>query len=111
MGPLRLSLTARRKLLPWLFLGPGLLWLLIFFLYPLLNQASVSLMTGDPEHGYDLNWAFHTYWDAISTYKTQFGRSILYAGVATVLCLLISFPLAYFIAFKAGRWKSFMLLL
>jgi ABC-type sugar transport system permease subunit len=31
------------------FLGPGLLWLLIFFLYPLLNQASVSLMSGDPE--------------------------------------------------------------
>ncbi len=106
-----MSLNTRRRLLPWLFLGPGLLWLLIFFAYPLLNQASVSLMSGDPEHGYDLTWAFHTYWDAISTYKTQFGRSILYAGIATVLCLVISFPLAYFIAFKAGRWKSFMLLL
>ena len=61
-----MSLATRRKLLPWLFLGPGLLWLLIFFLYPLLNQASVSLMSGDPEHGYTLTWAFHTYWDAIS---------------------------------------------
>jgi spermidine/putrescine transport system permease protein len=108
---LRLSLNARRRLLPWIFLGPGLLWLLIFFLYPLLNQASVSLMSGDPEHGYTLTWAFHTYWDAISTYKTQFGRSILYAGIATVLCLVIAFPLAYFIAFKAGRFKGLMLLL
>jgi spermidine/putrescine transport system permease protein len=111
MGALRLSLTTRRRLLPWLFLGPGLLWLLIFFAYPLLNQAAVSLMTGDPDHGYTMTWAFHNYWDAISTYKTQFGRSILYAGIATLACLIIAFPLAYFIAFKAGRFKPLMLLL
>jgi spermidine/putrescine transport system permease protein len=106
-----MSLQTRRKLLPWLFLGPGLLWLLIFFLYPLLNQASVSLMSGDPENGYTLTWAFHTYWDAITDYKSQFGRSILYAGIATVLCLVIGFPLAYFTAFHAGRWRNFILLL
>jgi spermidine/putrescine transport system permease protein len=108
---MKLSLNTRRRLLPWLFLGPGLLWLLIFFLYPLLNQASVSLMSGDPEHGYNLTWAFHTYWDAISGYKEQFGRSILYAGIATIACLIISFPLAYFTAYKAGRFKGLMLLL
>src|SRR3954470_1762209 len=111
MGALRLSLTTRRRLLPWLFLGPGLLWLLIFFAYPLLNQAAVSLMTGDPDNGYTMTWAFHNYWDAISTYHTQFGRSSLYAGTATALCLIIGFPLAYFIAFKAGRFKNLMLLL
>src|SRR5688572_22701567 len=106
-----MSLHMRRKLLPWLFIGPGLLWLLIFFLYPLLNQASVSLMTGNPEQGYDLTWAFHNYTDAISEYKVQFGRSILYAGIATLLCLIIAFPLAYFTAFHAGRWKNLILLL
>ena len=106
-----MSLSTRRKLLPWLFLGPGLLWLLIFFLYPLLNQASVSLMSGNPEQGYDLTWAFHTYWDAISDYKVQFGRSIVYSGIATLLCLIIGFPLAYFTAFHAGRWRALILLL
>jgi spermidine/putrescine transport system permease protein len=106
-----MSLDRRRKLLPWLFLGPGLLWLLIFFAYPLINQASVSLMSGNPEDGYTLTWAFHTYWDAISEYKVQFGRSILYAGIATVLCLIIGFPLAYFAAFHAGRWRGLILLL
>jgi spermidine/putrescine transport system permease protein len=105
------SLERRRKLLPWLFLGPGLLWLIVFFLYPLLNQASVSLMSGDPENGYTLTWAFHTYWDAISDYKAQFGRSILYSGIATILCLIIGFPLAYFAAFHAGRWRGLILLL
>jgi spermidine/putrescine transport system permease protein len=106
-----MSLATRRRLLPWLFLGPGLLWLLIFFLYPLLNQLSVSLMSGNAEQGYTLTWAFHTYWDAISEYKEQFGRSILYSGIATVLCLIIGFPLAYFAAFHAGRWRGFILLL
>ena len=110
-GDGRVSLDTRRRLLPWLFLGPGLLWLLIFFLYPLLNQASVSLMSGNPEQGYTLTWAFHNYWDAISEYKEQFGRSIVYAGIATLLCLIIGFPLAYFTAFHAGRWKSLILLL
>ena len=106
-----MSLERRRKLLPWLFLGPGLLWLLIFFLYPLLNQVSVSLMRGNPEQGYTLTWAFDTYWDAISDYKEQFGRSIVYSAIATILCLVIGFPLAYFAAFHAGRWRGLILLL
>jgi spermidine/putrescine transport system permease protein len=108
---LRLSLRTRRSLLPYLFLGPGLLWLIVFYAIPLVNQAGVSLMTGNPEAGYTLQWHWATYSDAISDYSTQFGRSVLFAGIATVLCLVIAFPLAYFIAYKAGRWKNFMLLL
>jgi spermidine/putrescine transport system permease protein len=108
---LKLSLRNRRKLTPWLFLAPGLLWLVIFFLIPLINQVSVSLMTGNPEDGYTLEWAFSTYSDAVSEYDEQFIRSIGYAATATILCFVIAFPLAYFIAFKAGRWKNFMLLL
>jgi spermidine/putrescine transport system permease protein len=108
---LRLSLKRRRSLLPYLFLGPGMLWLIIFFAIPLINQGGVSLMTGNPEQGYTLQWHFSTYTNAISDYGTQFGRSVLFAGIATVLCLIIAFPLAYFMAYKAGRWKNFMLLL
>jgi spermidine/putrescine transport system permease protein len=108
---LRLSLRTRRRLLPWLFVGPGLLWLLVFFALPLINQLNVSLQTGDPETGYVFSWAFSTYVDAISDYHEQFLRSIGYSATATVLCLVIGFPLAYFIAFKAGRFKNLMLLL
>src|SRR5215216_1250908 len=108
---LRLSLHRRRQLLPWIFLGPGLAWLIIFFAIPLVNQANVSLQTGDPETGYVFNWQFSTYSDAISDYHEHFVRSIGYSAAATVLCFVIAFPLAYFIAFKAGRWKNFMLLL
>jgi spermidine/putrescine transport system permease protein len=108
---LRLSLKTRRRLLPWVFLGPGLAWLIIFFAIPLANQANVSLQSGDPESGYTFTWAFSTYTDALSTYGDQFIRSIEYAAAATLLCLIIAFPLAYFIAFHAGRFKNFMLLL
>ena len=106
-----LSLQRRRKLLPWLFLAPGLAWLLIFFGIPLVNQLYVSLQTGDPETGYVFDWNFQVYADAISDYHEQFLRSIGYAATSTVLCFLIGFPLAYFIAFKGGRYKNFMLLL
>jgi spermidine/putrescine transport system permease protein len=108
---LRLSLRRRRQLLPWVFLGPGLLWLIIFFAIPLVNQLNVSLQSGDPEVGYSFTWEFSVYTNAISDYSTQFLRSIAYAATATILCLTIGFPLAYFTAFKAGRYKNLILLL
>jgi len=108
---LRLSLRRRRQLLPWLFLGPGLLWLIVFFAIPLVNQLNVSLQSGDAETGYSFTWNFSVYTDAISDYSTQFLRSIGYAATATILCLIIGFPLAYFTAFKAGKYKNLILLL
>ena len=108
---LRLSLRRRRQLLPWLFLGPGLLWLIVFFAIPLVNQLNVSLQSGDAETGYSFTWEFSVYTNAISDYSTQFLRSIGYAATATILCLIIGFPLAYFTAFKAGRYKNLILLL
>jgi spermidine/putrescine transport system permease protein len=108
---LRLSLRRRRRLLPYLFLGPGLIWLIVFFLIPLLNQSYVSLESGNADTGYAFAWNWSTYSDAVSSYHTQFTRSLFYAGAATVIDLIIAFPLAYFIAFKAGRLRNFMLLL
>jgi spermidine/putrescine transport system permease protein len=108
---LRLSLRRRHGLLPWVLLGPGLLWLIVFFAIPLVNQVNVSLQTGDPETGYVFSWAFGTYADAVSEYGDQFLRSAGYAAAATVLDFVIAFPLAYFIAFKAGRFKTLMLAL
>jgi spermidine/putrescine transport system permease protein len=106
-----LSLHRRRALMPWLFLGPGLLWLIIFFAVPLYQQLVVSLMSGNPEQGYEFTWEFSNFTTVISDYHEQLLRSVGYALTATILCFVIAFPLAYFIAFKAGRWKNFMLLL
>jgi spermidine/putrescine transport system permease protein len=100
----------RRKLLPYLLLGPGLLWLLAFFAVPLYYTAKISLETGTLDTGYSFSWQFSNYTDAISTYGEQFLRSFEYAGLATLLSLLIGYPLAYAIAFRGGRWRNALLL-
>jgi spermidine/putrescine transport system permease protein len=104
-------LQRRRSLLPWLLLGPGLLWLLLFFAVPLYYMARVSLEEGTIFTGYQFAWNFSTYTDAISQYQDQFVRSFVYAGVATAIALVFSYPLAYVIAFKAGKWKNALLLM
>src|SRR4028118_1731814 len=106
-----MGLRRRRILTPYLLLAPGLAWLIVFFLAPALTQLYVSLQDGNFEVGYTFQWNWSTYSDAIADYDEQFLRSVRYAGTATLLAFLISFPLAYFIAFKAGRWKNLLLLL
>jgi spermidine/putrescine transport system permease protein len=101
--------TLRQRLLPYGLLGPGLLWLVLFFVLPMVIMAWYSVSTGSLETGWQLTWAFSNYTEAISNYTTQFGRAFLYAAVATVICLLLGYPLAYAIAFKAGRWQGLML--
>jgi spermidine/putrescine transport system permease protein len=100
-----------RRAAPYLLLAPGLAWLAVFFVVPMYYLANTSLQSGSLDVGYTFNWAWHNYKDALTLYQTQFLRSIYYAGVATVFALLISYPLAYWIAFRAGRWRNLFLLL
>ncbi|MFI6943474.1 ABC transporter permease [Streptomyces sp. NPDC050418] len=101
----------RGRFTPYWLLLPGLLWLVVFFALPMLYQASTSVQTGSLESGYKVTWHFQTYLDALGEYWPHFLRSVLYAGIATVLCLLLGYPLAYLIAFKAGRWRNLVLIL
>ncbi|MCQ8830205.1 ABC transporter permease [Streptomyces malaysiensis] len=103
--------AVRKRLVPYWLLLPGILWLLIFFAAPLIYQASTSVQTGSLEEGFKVTWHFQTYWDALSEYYPQFLRSVLYAATATVLCLLLGYPLAYLIAFRAGRWRNLVMIL
>ncbi|MFE7752435.1 ABC transporter permease [Streptomyces sp. NPDC057428] len=103
--------SARKRLVPYWLLLPGILWLLVFFALPMVYQASTSVQTGSLEKGFQVTWHFQTYWDALTDYYPQFIRSLLYAGTATLLCLLLGYPLAYLIAFKAGRWRNLVLVL
>src|SRR3954451_25389837 len=71
-------------------------------------MARLSLESG-VVNGLEFNWHWANYSEALSAYDTQFVRSFLYAGAATALALVIAYPLAYAIAFKAGRWRNLML--
>jgi spermidine/putrescine transport system permease protein len=103
-----------KKLAPYLLALPGGAWLIVFFLVPIVFLASMSLQTGDIFSGFRLTWHFKNYVDAVERYHVQFIRSLEYASLATAATLLVGYPLAYWIAFRGGRYKTtflFMLLL
>jgi spermidine/putrescine transport system permease protein len=99
-----------RGLTPYLLLAPGLFWLAVFFVVPLGFLAYQSLQSGNFDIGYAFTWAWGNYWTAIRDYRNQFIRSLEYAGIATVLALVVSYPVAYWIAVRGGRWKNLLLL-
>jgi spermidine/putrescine transport system permease protein len=100
------------RLTPYLLLAPGLLWLLVFYVYPSFQMFISSFWSGTLETGFVFsfdNWT--TYTDAIARYEPQFARSLVYGGAATIVCFLIAYPLAYAIAFRGGRYKNVLLFL
>ena len=103
-------LHRHRSLTPYLLLAPGMLWLTVFFVVPLGFLAYQSLQSGNFDIGYSFTWAWGNYWTALRDYRDQFIRSLEYAGIATLLALLLSYPVAYWIAFRGGRWKNLLLL-
>jgi spermidine/putrescine transport system permease protein len=106
--------TGRRQAawVPYAMVLPALAYLGVFFVYPLVtlfitslseNTGSVFLPT------LELRWQWGNYSDAFTQYRDQITRSFLYAGAATVLALLMAYPLAYVIAFRAKRSKNLLL--
>jgi spermidine/putrescine transport system permease protein len=97
---------------PYLLLIPGMAFLFTFFLLPIFNLAQTSTQTPTGETGqYEQTLRFSNYVDAFVENREQFGRSFLYATIATILALAIAYPLAYAIAFKGGKYKNVMLVL
>lgn len=100
--------TIRHRLIPYFLLGPGTIWLVLFFVVPLFYMGRLSLETGVVGN-LQFNWNWANFSDALSLYDTQFVRSFVYAGAATLIALVVAYPLAYTIAFRAGRWRNLLL--
>lgn len=105
-----------RPLLPYLLLLPGIAWLILFFAVPLFYLGRTALEEGTLETGFDFAWNFSNFEDVFRAnedggVRDQLIRSFTYAGTATVLALLIGYPLAYAIAFRAGRFRNALLFL
>jgi spermidine/putrescine transport system permease protein len=100
----------RARVAPWALLGPGMVFLFLFFFFPLYTLFRMSLSASESRFSNpEFSWEWSNYSDAFSSFGEQFLRSFLYAGAATVLALVIAYPLAYVIAFRGGRWKNLML--
>lgn len=112
MAGVATSSRQRSKIAPYLMILPALVYLGIFFVVPFFTLARTSLSSSGgsiylPTLTFD--WNFGNYLHAFSAYQDQILRSFGYAFAATVLCVILAFPLAYVIAFKAGRFKNLIL--
>ena len=107
-------MTFPKVRVPYLLLLPGFAFLFTFFILPIINLAQTSTQTpiaGGDTGEYEQSLAFSNYIQAFVENKEQFGRSFLYATLATVFALAIAYPLAYAIAFKSGKFKNIVLVL
>jgi spermidine/putrescine transport system permease protein len=95
----------------WLLLAPGTLWLLVFFLIPILIMLVYSVMPrgiyGGVDPGFTLEH-YRRFFDPL--YLDILQRTFVWSAACTVICLGLGYPVAYVIA-RAGRWKSFLLFL
>jgi spermidine/putrescine transport system permease protein len=100
-------LAKRQRRVAYGILAPGGIYLLIAFIVPLIIVVYTSLQTGGLlSGGYTFTWAFDNYADAFSSSKVFIIRAVVYAGLATLIGILLAYPMAYWIAFYAGKWKS-----
>jgi spermidine/putrescine transport system permease protein len=105
-----------RRGTPYLLAVVGAAWLGVFFVVPLISGLIVSLMSGNPEDGYTFTWNWGIYGSLFVNptvpYLTFFLRSLAYGAGATIATIIVGYPVAYYIAFRASeRWKSALLML
>lgn len=114
-GSVEATVRRSKRSTPYVLLLPGLGWLAVFFVVPLFASLATSLQVpiepGNLDGGFIQAFEISNYTNAITEYWPQFVRSYVFAGLATLLALSIAYPLAYFIAFKAGKWRNLMLVL
>lgn len=105
------SPEAKRKLAPYGLLKPGMLWLALFYLAPVITLLRMSLSTLPTRFAVEaeFDWNFGNYTRAFTDFGPQFQRAFLYSGIATLLTIAIGYPLAYVIAFRGGKYKTVLL--
>jgi spermidine/putrescine transport system permease protein len=101
----------RAELRAWALLAPGTFWLLLFFLVPILIMFVYSLMPrgvyGGVEPGFTLEH-YRRFFNPL--YLQILNRTFVWSIAATLICLLMGYPVAYLIA-QSGKWKNLLMFL
>lgn len=104
------AMSRRRRWIPYALLGPGAIWLVVFFVVPMFYMGQLSLYSGSLVEGFSFTGELSNYPDALAGRGDQVLRTLAFAGAATLLALLIAYPLAYAIAIKVSpRWRLILL--
>lgn len=107
----------KKSRIVWFLLLPGIVYLVLFFLTPLVSLVMTSFKAAPPgafigEYVNSFRWENYT--EVLSLYGEHSIRSFIYAASATIIALLISYPLAYFIGVRLRSkklWQSLALVL
>ena len=114
-GAPRASRRFQNRIAPYVMLFPGTIWLVIFFVLPMVTMLSLSLQQGDTVEGFAMTWHWQTYVDDWNNYHSQIIRSLEYGLISTLLQILIAYPIGYWLAFRANPIRKslylFLLLL
>jgi spermidine/putrescine transport system permease protein len=103
-------MNLRRRLVPYWLLAPGAIWLALFFVVPMYYMGELALRSGTFTEGFNFSWEWSNFPDALDGRGELIVRTFLYSTTATVLALLIAYPLAYAIAIRASpRWRLLLL--
>lgn len=94
-----------------LLLIPGLVWLLLWFVLPMLQLLPVSLSEQGDRLLMTLTFTgrLDNYAQVLQQHVPVLQRSLSYAAASTALALLIAYPTAWVIRFQSGRWKPLLL--
>ena len=104
-------LSGRRTLASHLLLAPAAAWLLIFLVLPALGLVALSFAKNGAYGQIIWTLGLQNYRRAFDAkYIPVLLRTLGFAGATTALCLLLGYPLAYFLSFRAGKWRNAMII-
>jgi spermidine/putrescine transport system permease protein len=109
--PKRKGKRRGQVLAPYLLQAPANLWQVVFFVVPMFAMLVLSLESGNSTTGFSFTWHFANYTKALTQYNPQYINTFRNATAVTVIGLLVSYPVAYWIAFYGGRRKNTFLFL
>ena len=104
--------TKRERFTLGVLISPTLFWLIIFFIIPLLIIFVYSFLDRGTFGGIEWTFQFDNYIRFVDPlYLRIFGRSLMIAGITTAICLVLGYPMAYWIATRSPRMRNTFMLL
>jgi spermidine/putrescine transport system permease protein len=104
-------LSGRKSLASHLLLAPAALWLVLFLVVPALGLVALSFAKNGAYGQIIWSLGFQNYARAFDAkYIPVLLRTLAFAGATTALCLLLGYPLAYYLSFRAGKWRNAMII-